>query len=233
MTSNRRSRPAALGRTRHGGPPVRRRRPLTITVTAVALVALVGCSGGEDAAAPVDLEEAVPAQSSVEVEPELDNDPEVEAEVEVEDVAPLVTQEVLLERDPFEPVVPDEVSTASADATDTETDTDVDVDVGVDADEDEDDRDGGTSIDDPDDDGDCRGRYEVVCDDEVVTLVEVGSDDSGEETAIVQVDTVRYEARVGQTFARNYELRDIDEDCVTLSYGNEEFEVCRGGTGMK
>jgi hypothetical protein len=78
----------------------------------------------------------------------------------------------------------------------------------------------------------CRGEDEVVCDGRVVTLIEVGSSDAG-PTARVQVDDVIYEVTTGEVFATSFRLLTIDGSCVTLQYGDDTVRLCEGQRVLK
>lgn len=141
--------------------------------------------------------------------------------------APLVTVDVFLSRDPFEPVVPEPVVAAVDDPTD-----------------------GTVTAPDPDAPnapgepvpprlpGDptapsCTGELEVVCDGQVVTLINVGASTDGEPVAAIQVDAVVYEVTRGQSFAGSYLLAAIDGKCVSVLYGDDGFQLCSGQTVLK
>lgn len=145
---------------------------------------------------------------------------------------PIVTYEVFLSRDPFEPVVPEDeepAATGEVDPVTGEAITDPDATVG-----------GGTdpSIAPPTDTGTtplegCRGDGEVVCEGRVVTLVDLATTLDGASVAVVQIDTVIYEVGVGERFAGAFEVRSIDGRCANLIYGDDGFQLCRGDAVLK
>lgn len=75
----------------------------------------------------------------------------------------------------------------------------------------------------------CRGSTdETVCDGTVVTLVSVG-----DSSAVVQVDTARYEVTEGEVFAESFRVAAIESPCVRLQYGDEIFSLCEGASVLK
>lgn len=145
-------------------------------------------------------------------------------------------QRVLLSRDPFAPVVPDDVAaTPGGDGDGDSTDDIPGVDGGSDGGGGTDgDTDGGGSGDgggSPDNGSNaCEGNEtETVCDGVVVTLDEV--DESG--TAVVTVDGTRYTVSLNDEFATSFRVLSISEPCVTLLYGDEAFSICVGATVLK
>jgi hypothetical protein len=176
-------------------------------------------------------------------------DPPADAEVEpvVADL-PLVTYEVFLSRDPFDPVVPDPVPAAATDGTATDgTATDGTATDGTGTQPPTDGTvppptDGSTP---PPTDGTpppatgtppppagCSTGETVSCDGRIVALVEVrGSGDDA--VAIVQVDTTLYEVRVGDTFAGAFQLSSISGSCVNVLYGDDAFPLCEGDRTLK
>lgn len=122
---------------------------------------------------------------------------------------PVATVQLLLSRDPFASVRP---AVIVDDPTDGQTDGG-----GTDGG-------GGTTIpDDP-----CTGSGEVVCDGQVVALVDVDA-----TTAVVRVDGVVYTVAEGMTFATSYRVVTIDGSCVTLLYGDDVFTLCEGEQVLK
>lgn len=195
---------------------------------------------------------------------DLDTDGEVAIEDEVatgDDVValPLRTVEVLLARDPFDPVVPSDIADLADDGDPDAADPDdpaapTDPDAGTQPDPV--DPDGPSAPVDPGDGarpGDpslppgpatppgagtppgtpaCVGEQEVVCDGQVVTLVDVTTVND-EDIAVIQIDTNVYEVTRGQVFATYFQLRSIDGQCVSLLYGDDGFQLCAGDTVLK
>jgi hypothetical protein len=168
---------------------------------------------------------------------------------EVDDAPLAVTYEVLLDRDPFDPVVPRPVVEV-IDTTPVVVEEDVAVDGSEDADLDplpvvED----GTGTDDGWVDGSEPAPVEptpvatepaacsvtdsgVTCDGRAVGLVRI-SDVDGRRVAIIQVDSTIHEVEKGEVFAANFRLRSIGEDRVTVLYGVDEFTLEVGERVLK
>jgi hypothetical protein len=165
----------------------------------------------------------------------------VEAEVDevVVDELPLVTYEVFLDRDPFDPVVPEPVNATATGDGQTEGET----------------ADGGTGEGsetpaDPSEPTDPGGvppatgtppatppaqgadtctpdGDDLVCNGRVVSLIEIRTGDDGELLAVIQVDTTIYEVGAGDTFAGSFRVQSITETDVLIQYGDDvdRFEV--------
>lgn len=174
-----------------------------------------------------------------------------EAEADELEPLPVTTYEVYLDRDPFDPVVPDDTpSPASADDPDAVS-PDPDDPVAVTPDpNDADDPDApGTDPDHPDapatpapdDDAPngssaekCDGdAEELVCDGRVLSVTDVTTDEAGAPLAVLQVDTTVYEVSRGERFAEHFRLNGIDGDCVTVLYGDDSFTLCKGEHVLK
>jgi hypothetical protein len=221
----------------------------------VVLVVLL-LQGSDD---PVEVTQAADAQV-VQTQVEESGDPAVEDLPEGAEPLPVTTYEVFLERDPFDPVVPEDEPTpvtnagSNADADgDTAADGDSQQDTTDRATADPDDPDaparrgsdagsrdqgGSTSDDGPPESGappgECRGgNEEAVCDGRVVSLVDVTTDGQGQAMAVVQVDTTLYEVRSGDRFAQHFEVRAIDGGCVSLLHGDDGFQLCNGDRVLK
>jgi hypothetical protein len=80
--------------------------------------------------------------------------------------------------------------------------------------------------------GRCQGEDEVVCDGRVVTLHEVRTDPGG-DIAVIKVDTTTYEVGRGETFASSFRVLSIDGDCVTFLYGDDTSTLCAGQRTLK
>jgi hypothetical protein len=230
------------------GPRPTRRLALGATL-GVAVVAAGGflffATGGDaedDLVVPV-----TPVAAGAEVEAE--GEPELSLES-----LPVVTYEVFLDRDPFEPVLEEDDGKAGGEGDPADTAGPDPEPAGLGA--------GlpvGTIIIDPNtgqavvvqntadfqaspgdgtaqapaapSDG-CRGADEVICDGRVVTLVEVGTTDAGPR-ATVQVDDVIYEVAQGEVFGTSFRLLAIDGACVTLQYGDDTVRLCEGQRVLK
>ena len=134
-----------------------------------------------------------------------------------------VADGVFLSRDPFEPVVPEEDPDPAADPTDPDADPN---------DTDPTDPNADPVDTDPDPDG-CHGNDELVCDGQVLTLIEV-SDPNGDPVAVFQVNTTRYEVSPGEAFADGFVLDRITGDgCAWVEYGDEAHLQCPGEVRLK
>ena len=204
---------------------LQRLRPLLVVAgLCLGAVGLVGVAllwtGGDDAG-PGELDDVVPAQETTE-EPEEDD-----LEDEVAEPMPVVTYEIYLARDPFDPVVPEPVD----DTTDPEAPDPDDPDAPDPDDPDAPDPDD-PDAPDPDDPDRCVGDEEVVCNGEVVSLLDITTE-NGEAVAVVQVDTTVYEVRAGETFAQRYRLLSIDAEQVSALFGDSRFTLHLGERVMK
>lgn len=61
-----------------------------------------------------------------------------------------------------------------------------------------------------------------------VTLVDVYTGDDDLQRASLEVDDTGYDVLEGETFADNFQLLDIADDCATLLYGDSRFTLCEG-----
>jgi hypothetical protein len=165
-----------------------------------------------------------------------------EAEAAIEDL-PLVTYEVFLDRDPFDPVVPEPVSTTETVAGDGEaTDGTGDGAATGDGSETPTDPNGGTdpvgtpppAAGTPPASPPAQGvgscvadGDDLVCNGRVVSLIEIRTGDDGELLAVVQVDTTIYEVGIGDAFAGSFRVHSISETEVLIQYGDDvdRFEV--------
>lgn len=240
------------------------RNPLVLALAVVAALAvgaavwffavtplLLGDDAGSSASPP-DQDAAAPDDTV----PQAPADPDLEDEVTAEDL-PLVTYEVFLARDPFEPVVPEPTEEATdIDAGQTEADDGADSGpdgTGTDP-SDPNDADG-TLIDptDPTDPGGgtqtptpvpppsagnedpvdgCRAGDEPVCDGRVVSVVDIDQDDRG-LVALVQLDATIYEVREGDVFGGNFLVQSITEERVTLVFGDDVLNLREGDRVLK
>ena len=192
----------------------------------VALLAVVGVVLLAEPA-PVDEPQALPPLDAAATE--ADDDAEQGAGEEPV-VLPMVSYELFLARDPFEPVVPEPEPApdptdplAPTDPTDPADPTDPSAPI------------------DPTDpsvpapgvtNGPCTGDTEVVCDGRVLSVVEV-FESNGEFVAVIQVDTMRYEVRAGDTFADVFEVVSISADEVRLLFGDRVVRILVGDNALK
>jgi hypothetical protein len=211
----------------------------------ITVLALAGAGGDEPTQGVLATDESAEAgdEQPGEVGGEDDQvDPEPAPEA-----APVVTYEVYLDRDPFEPVrtpVVEEAPEADPIVTDPDTDP-VDTDPTA--------PNGNTVPRDPSDPSDpaeprdpsdpdrpdplpdkgCTGSdEEAVCNGQVVSLVDVTSND-GQRIAVVQIDTTVYEVREGDRFATHFFVRSVGASEVTLAYGDDTFRLSEGDRVMK
>lgn len=208
---------------------------------ALAIIAttLVVVSGSEPEATPESaVAQPAPQEESSASEAPTDEPAEDDEVVgDPDELLPLVTYEVFLARDPFEPLVPsggggDGTGTTGGTDGGTTGGTDGGTTGGTDGDTtggtDGGTTDGGTDGTDP-----CTQNGEVVCDGHVVSLVDVFVDEDGTERAVIQVDESIYEVVAGQQFATNFQVSSIDPPCVTLLYGDDAFSLCEGEQVLK
>jgi hypothetical protein len=230
--------------------PSPRQRAAAVLVFVGLLLALVGYlafGSSPEGSTPIAIELA---QSSSE-----DGTEPVSGEVDAPLAIPMVTYDVYLDRDPFEPVLKEaEEGTGegdpSADAPsepapapagrivvdpatgqlivvqDTTPTTGGDTDPTLTP---------GDSNVTPSPDhtgGTCQGEDEVVCDGRVVTLHEVRSNAQG-DVAVFQVDTVTHEVGVGSVFAESFRVLSIEGQCATFLYGDDTSTLCAGQRTLK
>jgi hypothetical protein len=224
----------------------RSRFVLVTIATVIAMVAaavVVAVIGSGSFAAPAPLPSAIPVVEAGEggedahlTEPAV---PDVDV---VATALPVVTHEVFLSRDPFDPVVPEPV--VPVDATDpSNPDAVVPLDpdaplpvVPVDPDAPLPvvpvDPDAPLPVTGNPDDPRCAGEQELVCDGRVITLIDTTTA-GGDPVAIIRVDTTIYEVRVGETFAGTFLLAAIDGSTVTVLYGDESNVLLPGHSVLK
>lgn len=168
---------------------------------------------------------------------------EVDEALEALEALPVVTYEVFLERDPFEPVVPrpEAESATSDDPVAPIAPTPV-ADDGTNGEDGAPGTEGGDapnpgetpatppSGEEQEDPATCRSGQEVVCDGRIVSVVEVSEDGS---LAIVQVDSTLYEVRAGEVFAGSFRVESIRSDRVTILHGDDAFELRVGDRVLK
>ena len=160
--------------------------------------------GGEEVEAPP-VAEGVPApdETPAEEEPDEDDgdDPDDEGKVE--------TFQVFAPRDPFDPLISDDLEGGAAAAP-------ADGDGGV-----VDGGDGGQAVDQGDTIGDHR-----------VKVVDVFVE-NGRDRAQIQVDGSVYTVDEGENFAENFRLVSASGQCATILFGDDEFTLCEGEEILK
>lgn len=215
-------------------------------VTPLLLGDDAGTEGEPPTAAPDDASPPPTGEEETSPDGSPADEPDVGDEVEQ---LPIVTYEVFLSRDPFEPVVPEpeeETSEASAEeqpqtitdgpgseAPEQPADPDSADPGGADPPTSDPDQ-PGTGAPPPTNDGSrsCGAGTDTVCDGRTLSLVAVSSDEQG-PIAAVQVDTTIYEVREGDVFARDFLVQSIADDQVTLLYGDEVVTLRQGERVLK
>ena len=201
---------------------------LAAALGSVALLALVAVVLIAEPA-PVDVPQALPPADIAATEGEDGTETEDVAEEAV--ALPMVSYELFLARDPFEPVVPEPEPEPEPEPDPTDPTDPADP------------ADPGDPVDptDPTDptrpdpgvtNGPCFGDIEVVCDGRVLTVIEVFQS-NGEFVAVLEVDTMRYEVRAGDTFADVFEVVSISADEVRLLFGDRVTRVEVGDNALK
>lgn len=136
--------------------------------------------------------------------------------------------EVILVRDPFEPVVteaepaPTPDPSEPADPDDPESPADP----------------SDPAPDDPDDANSpgtprCSGERELVCNGQVVTLEEITSDADGRRVAVIQVNDFRYVVRPGEPFGTGLELVSLEDGFVRIIFGDQVYRLLLASTPLK
>lgn len=88
---------------------------------------------------------------------------------------------------------------------------------------------GGTATGGAGDGGDSGdGDDQADVDSTTVTLVTIYTGDDGLQRAAVEVDEAGYDVLEGDTFAGNFQLLDIADECATMLYGDSRFTLCEG-----
>jgi hypothetical protein len=193
---------------------------------------LLGSDDVELAAVPAASVEPADEAGTVETDTVDATAEEVAAEL------PLVTYEVFLDRDPFDPVVPEPVAATaptsetggepSEDGTDPTAPTDPNA-------QPTDPAPVPTPVPDGtvDQSGGCVAGEQLVCNGRVLSLIEIRTTEDGERVAIIQVDTTIYEVGVGETFAGNFRVQSITEDQVLVQYGDDVDRLDVGDRVLK
>jgi hypothetical protein len=225
-----------------------RTRSVIISVLVASVLGLLawGWGGTGDGAIEFASE---PVPTGAEVPADGDDAAALAAELDGEPL--VVTYEVLLERDPFDPVVPrpaSEVETAAAVSIDADGVVLAEPASDAEAIGDEVPSDGAWSepvpqpapqpvADEPSAPvatGDCDAQDDVVvCDGRAVSLVRIVSETDGRRVAVLQVDTSIHEVEKGEVFATSFRLRTVGADRVTVQYGDVEFELPVGARVLK
>lgn len=221
------------------------RRPLAV-VRAVAIGALLGLLSWYLVIGPVlGAEAATPAAEAAVPPRPADADDAVDVAADVEDEPLVVTYEVLLERDPFDPVVPrpepahDPAALVTTDDTIGDGDPDGLAEDGTAGDQGAYDPLPVSDVPAPEDGSvlppapapcESDGRV-AVCAGQTVSLVRISVLD-GRRVAIVQLDATIFELEKGQAFG-SFWLRSVGEDRVTILHGDEELELLVGDGSLK
>lgn len=192
---------------------------VTGAMVAAGLVVWLGTAPDDDAA-PV----ALPADTALTAE----GDSEEAAAEAVDDSIPLplVTYELFLARDPFEPVVPEPVAAPPA-PTDPVAPTPDDPNGPIDP---SDPDNNSNSIDNAN--GVCTGVVEVVCEGRILIVIEI-AEENGEPVAVIEVDTMRYRVGVGDVFADNFQVVSISPAQVRIVFGDRVVQLEVGDNALK
>jgi hypothetical protein len=226
----------------------RQRNVALIAIVAVVALAALGLGGYVLLGGDADVDGVVAASDDdvAVTNPDPEPTPAPDALAVGVEALPVVTYDVFLSRDPFDPVVPEPVAAAS-DGGSSEVQVIDDTDTSGGANDGSNDgssgdgyTDGSGGDDGNDDDGNgdagseaCRGgTEEVVCDGHVLSLLSLTT--GADTVAVVQVDTETYEVQRGQVFAERFLFLDVvDERTVRLLYGDEVFHISIGERVMK
>lgn len=199
-----------------------------IVILGVAGTAIVaGLAVWLGSSSSVDPDQGVPLDDPA-LTAEADAEDTAEAEAVTEPIAlPLVTYELFLARDPFEPVVPEPVPDPPA-PTDPATPAPDDGNGPAPSDP------GDTTVGNSNSEanGACTGTVEVVCEGRVVTVVEL-AEENGELVVVIQVDTMRYRVAVGDVFADNFQVISISPEQVRILYGDRVARIEVGDNALK
>jgi hypothetical protein len=217
----------------------RSRLVLVALATALAVVAaavVTAVSGTGSFGSPAPLPSTTPV---VDAGGDLETDGAAPGDDSIGSVLPVVTYEVFLSRDPFDPVVPEEEPVSTVDPSDPNVVVDPSNPVVVDPSNpvvvvNPSDPVAPLPVLPPSEPGDprCVGQEELVCDGRVVTLLETTVID-GVPVAVIQVGTTVYEVRVGESFAGTFLLVAIDPPSATILYGDETNVLSPGRSILK
>jgi len=198
-------------------------RPLLISMGAAlaALVVVVVWTAGSVTSDPGP--QALPDSAPAAVEGEDDVEAAESADEPV--LLPLVTYELFLARDPFEPVVPEPAPSAPNAQPSAPTDP-------SDPDAPPADPNSTENSDTAPAPSRCVSGTEVVCDGRVITVIEV-FEQNGEMLVILQVDTMRYEVRAGDVVLDTFEIVSVSADEVRVLVGDRLVEIIVGDNALK
>ena len=179
-----------------------------------------------------------------------------EDEAEVPHEPPVITQEITLDRDPFDPVVPEDEPDDAIELDPGETEVDPDAPVGPDdppvgpldptgpddpdapvapgdpLDPDAPPPAGPSDPAAPDEPARCVGEQEVVCNGQVITFVDRTTVDA-QPAAVIQVGESLYDVREGEMFAEQFRLLRIEDGHVVLQLGDQVIDVEESGHTLK
>jgi hypothetical protein len=207
---------------------ITRRNRLTAAVLVMS-VAITGCADDDQTASELD---AVALAASVEADPSPGDDPVLEEGDGAADVVlPTMAYDMVLSRDPFDPVrdPPEEAETV----TEAEGGTAA---PGVP---------GGVPVAPegvpvlqpvpapvPGGEPACRTYGDVVCNGISILLLDVTTKE-GVPVAVIQANTTVLEVTAGTTFFEWFRVLAIDGSCVSFAYGDETFSLCVGDQILK
>lgn len=139
---------------------------------------------------------------------------------------PVETFEVFAPKDPFDPLITED---AGGETTDGGTTDDGTTDGGT---TDGGTTDGGTTGDGTTGGGTTDGGGGGTSEDVHGHSVElIATLDNG--SAQVQVDSTVYTVEEGETFAENFEVVSVSDECATLLFGDDQFTLCEGEEILK
>ena len=225
-----------------GARSMARSAAIVVALVSVAAALLTWATQSVGTAPMPDMVETAAGEDADPTEGAFGEDTDGQAASDDLEALPVVTYDVYLDRDPFDPVVPEEVdqTPTGTDPADTDADPDPDMEPHPDADspdpegdpDDETAPDNGTAPEPDDGVDECAGDEEIVCDGRVVSLQEIARD-GPEPVAVIQVDTTIYEVRPGEAFAQRFRLLTIEEDRVTALFGDTRFSLPLGESVLK
>jgi hypothetical protein len=220
-----------------------RRSGATIAIFATVLLLAIAAFMAGGGGAPDESRAVLATDVNDDPADDLDDEPEA-SNGEVVAEIPVVTYEIYLARDPFDPVVPEDRPdfvdpNAAADADDPDAPDPDDPDApapGPDSPA-PDPADPDSPAPDPADPDapapdECVGDEEVVCDGQVITLTDIATTD-GAPVGIFQVDTTIYEVLEGQVFADRFRLLRLLDRSARVQFGDEVFDLPLGDRVMK
>lgn len=204
-------------------------------VVVAGLAVWLGSAPGETPGSP-----SLPETPALTAEGESEETTEAQQAEDEPIPLPLVSYELFLARDPFQPVVPDPASETGPSSPNGSNGTSGNGTTGGNGTTDGNGSSNGSGTSNGNSNGNssgnsnggCSGDTEVVCDGRVLTVIEV-FEQNGELLAVVQVDTMRYQVGVGDVFADNFQTVSISPDQVRVLYGDSVVTIQVGDNALK